>query len=153
MYTTEYPPIALTGDFVVLRNDYNRVDAQGFYTKQVLLIQRKGEPFQFMWALPGGFVNPDELIEAAAWRELKEETGVTNSGCWFVGVFDDVLRDPRQRVVSFVYGTVLIDDVDLFASDDAMDIGWFDVDDLPELAFDHELMIKKALDRFADSDD
>jgi len=113
---------------------------------RVLLIRRLGEPFRGSWALPGGFVEEGEPLEAAARRELREETGIaTDAELPLLGVYDTPGRDPRGWTISVV--RVLRADRELEArgGDDAGDARWFAVDELPPLAFDHALVIADAI--------
>jgi 8-oxo-dGTP diphosphatase len=112
----------------------------------VLLIQRRNEPFRGCWALPGGFVEEGERVEAAARRELREETGIaTDAQLPLLGVYDTPGRDPRGWTISIV--RVLRSDRELPArgGDDAGDARWFALEDLPPLAFDHALVIADAV--------
>src|SRR3989441_9701828 len=115
---------------------------------QVLLIKRRAWPYEGMWAIPGGFVNIDESLETAAKRELQEETGVQDVYLEQLYTFGDPGRDPRTRVITVVY-FALLDSARLQvrAASDAADVGWFSVNNLPELAFDHAKILKYALDR------
>ncbi|MDQ2687978.1 MAG: NUDIX hydrolase [Armatimonadota bacterium] len=113
----------------------------------VLLIERKEWPFEGHWALPGGFVRPDETLDEAARRELREETGVANVYLQQLAAFGNPGRDPRTRVITIAY-TALIpsDPVTLHADTDAADAQWFPLDALPRpLAFDHEQILQSAL--------
>lgn len=114
----------------------------------VLLIERKEWPFAGRWALPGGFVRPDETLDEAARRELREETGVADVYLQQLAAFGDPGRDPRTRVITIAY-TALIpsDPLTLHADTDAADAQWFPIDALPRpLAFDHERILQFALD-------
>ena len=111
---------------------------------EVLLIQRRLDPFKGCWALPGGFMNMDEDAETAAKRELCEETGIKVEHLVQCGAFTDVYRDPRDRVVTIAY-YALIDKVEAVASDDAQNAEWFPIDSLPPLAFDHDKILQAAL--------
>src|SRR5947209_10452897 len=115
---------------------------------QVLLVKRRSWPYEGMWAIPGGFVNIDESLEAAAKRELQEETGVQDVYLEQLYTFGDPGRDPRTRVITVVY-FALLDSARLQvrAADDAADVGWFSVYQLPSLAFDHEQILHYALER------
>jgi 8-oxo-dGTP diphosphatase len=115
---------------------------------RVLLVRRKRQPFQDCWALPGGFVEPQESLEAAACRELWEETGAEPDRLKQLHTFGDPGRDPRGWVISVAYLAMLdegaVGDWDLAAGSDADAVGWFDLDDLPSLAFDHADIIDCA---------
>jgi len=115
---------------------------------QVLLIKRRSWPFEGMWAIPGGFVNPDESLEMAAKRELREETAVEDVYLEQLSTFGDPGRDPRTRVITVVY-FALLDSVRLQvrAADDAAEVDWFSVYQLPPLAFDHAKILDYALER------
>ena len=117
---------------------------------QVLLIQRKNEPCQGQWAFPGGFMNIDETAEAAAVRELQEETGITLSetDIFQVGAYTAVDRDPRERVITIAYLAEIDAPVPVKGSDDAARAQWFPLDALPPLAFDHaEILLDARLIR------
>lgn len=137
-YTYEYPRPSVTVDNVIFTFDERLL--------KVLLIKRKSDPFRGEWALPGGFVNIDESLEEAARRELKEETGLKNAYVEQFFTFGDVDRDPRGRVLSVgFYALVKIEETNLAPDTDASDVQWYPAYDLPELAFDHALIIDKAL--------
>ena len=139
-FTYEYPRAALTVDCVVFGLDDEDL--------KVLLIQRGIEPFAGRWALPGGFVHVDETLEAAARRELQEETGIAEvflEQLYTVGTID---RDPRERVVTVAYyALVKLSDHRVRAATDARSAAWFAVDDLPPLAFDHDEILATAHQR------
>jgi len=111
----------------------------------VLLITRKYLPFKGKAAIPGGFVRQTENLEAAAKRELTEETGVKDIYLKQIGAYGDVARDPRGRVISVAFLALISPDHDLKATSDALDAKWYPIDALPELAFDHDQIIKQAL--------
>lgn len=115
----------------------------------VLLVKRKQWPFAGMWAIPGGFVRMDESLETAAARELAEETGVRDVYVEQLYTFGDPDRDPRTRVITVAYFAIVPADAvdEPVAGSDAADTGWFPVDDLPELAFDHAAIVDYALTR------
>jgi 8-oxo-dGTP diphosphatase len=140
MYQYQYPHPAVTVDCVIF--GLSETDLQ------ILLIQRKGEPFRESWALPGGFVKMDENLETAARRELKEETGVENVFLEQLYTFGEPGRDPRERVISVAYYVLVKpSDYTLRAQSDAKDVRWFSVHDTPPLAFDHEKILKLAIHR------
>ncbi len=120
----------------------------------VLLVKRKNPPFAGCWAIPGGFVEPDEPLETAARRELQEETGAIPVRVEQLHTFGDPGRDPRGWTISVAYLAMLSDDeVQAWrprAGSDADEAGWFDLDGLPPLAFDHGEILdhaKRVLDR------
>ena len=115
---TKYPRPSVTVDSVVLR----RGEAPA-----VLLIKRGGHPFIYKWALPGGFLNMDESPEAAAERELYEETGVSGVTPRQVGAYGRPDRDPRGRIITIAYLMELPEHASPAASDDAADAGMFDI--------------------------
>jgi 8-oxo-dGTP diphosphatase len=117
-------------------------------TLKVLLIQRKLPPFAGAWALPGGFIHPDESIDHAARRELQDETGVKDIFLEQLYTFGQVDRDPRDRVVTVAYYALInLWEQTLVASSDASDAAWFDITQLPDLAFDHDKIMQMALQR------
>jgi 8-oxo-dGTP diphosphatase len=138
----EYPKPSVTVDIVTftVRDD----------DLKVLLIKRKINPFKDYWAIPGGFVRLNENLEAAAKRELEEETGLRDVYLEQLYTFGAVDRDPRGRVITVSY-FALIDSqkakIKLDAKTDASDASWFSVSELPELAFDHKEILEYALKR------
>jgi len=120
----------------------------GYENKQlfILLIKQKYAPFKNQWALPGGLVKDDEALKTAVIRELKEETGVKVDYLEQLYTFgDDISRDPRNRVVSVAYfGLTNPDNLTLNASTDAKDAQWFNINNIPPLAFDHNKIIQVA---------
>ncbi len=115
---------------------------------QLLLIKRRSWPYEGMWAIPGGFVNMQESLEAAAKRELQEETGVQDVYLEQLYTFGDPGRDPRTRVITVVYFALLDSErLQVKAASDAADVDWFSVYNLPPLAFDHEKIVEYALNR------
>lgn len=148
MYTYQYPRAAVTTDAIVfvrqripsfsVENKKDGVPEEIF----VLLIQRGREPFLHQWALPGGFINMDETLEEACKRELEEETGLKVKQMAQFKTYDAVDRDPRHRTISVIYYTEIKDKQPVSGSDDAAQAKWFSLDDLPQLAFDHQLILK-----------
>lgn len=136
-YHYKYPHPAVTTDCVIFGYDGRQL--------KVLLIERGNEPDKGKWAFPGGFLNIDEQAETGALRELQEETGMTNADIRQFHTFSDPNRDPRERVISIAY-YALVKIQDVKGGDDAAKASWFAIDDVPELAFDHDLMFKLALE-------
>ena len=120
-----------------------KLTADGAIIKEgkILLIERKNEPFKGKWALPGGFVEYGEKVEDAVVREVSEETGLDTKIIDIVGVYSDPTRDPRGHIVTVVYLLDILDG-EIKGSDDAADAKFFDLNDLPELAFDHNIILK-----------
>lgn len=142
--TYEWPRPAVTVDLVLFTVAGTLQDLK----LQVLLIQRGLEPFRGRWALPGGFVHEHEDLYAAAQRELAEETGVTDVYLEQVTAVGTPRRDPRGHTITVVYvALVPADKHRLAASGDAAAAQWFDVNDLPPLAFDHAELLRLALER------
>lgn len=132
-----YPHPAITADCAVFGFDGRKL--------YVLLIERGVEPYRGQWALPGGFMHIEEDIEHCAVRELREETGLTNVYLSQFHTFSSVNRDPRERVVTIAF-LALVRKSDLIkAGDDAAKAVWFEMDNLPRLAFDHAVILKEAL--------
>jgi len=119
---------------------------------QVLLIERKSDPFKGSWALPGGFVEDEESLDTAAQRELEEETGIQVDELFQFYTFGEPDRDPRGRAVSVAYFTkVNKESVLPQAATDAASVQWFSINSLPELAFDHADILDKAKESFLKS--
>ena len=140
-YTYDYPRPAVTADCVVFCNDSDGLS--------VLLIERANEPFKGCWAFPGGFMDMEENAEDCARRELKEETGLQLEHMEQIGVFTDVDRDPRGRTVSIAY-SALVEKRPVIGADDAAQARWFPISEIPALAFDHEKILRAALDALHD---
>ena len=115
--------------------------------RRVLLVERANPPFAGHWALPGGFVERGEQVKDAARRELAEETGLRVGGLELLGVYDTPGRDPRGWTVSVVYLARLPREESVAGGDDAREARWFPVEGLPELAFDHALILADAARR------
>lgn len=116
---------------------------------EILLVRRASAPYAGTWALPGGFVEPDECLEDCALRELAEETGIKGVYLEQLYTFGHPKRDPRERVISVAYYALapLQRVTGAVAGSDAAALGWFPVGALPELAFDHGAVIARALER------
>jgi 8-oxo-dGTP diphosphatase len=116
------------------------------YDGKIALIQRKYEPFEDQWALPGGHVDPGETPKEAAVREAYEEAGLDVEIDYGIGEFSGEIQDPRGPVIEFAYACQAEDDR-LEPATDAADADWFAPDELPEdLAFGHEVVIEEYLD-------
>ena len=118
------------------------VDGAVLKDKKILLIKRKNEPFKDKWALPGGFVEYGERVEDAVVREVFEETGLKTNILYLIGIYSDPSRDPRGHVVSVVY-LLKIDKGQVKSGDDASDAKFFNIDNLPDLSFDHNIILKE----------
>ena len=140
LYGYAYPHPAITTDVVVFS-----VRAQQL---AVLLIKRAADPFRGVWALPGGFLDIDEDLEGCALRELEEETGIRGVYLEQLYTFGRPGRDPRERVISVAYYALAPwERVRAHAAGDAAAVEWFDIHELPALAFDHGEIIALAHQR------
>jgi 8-oxo-dGTP diphosphatase len=138
LYRYEHPRPAVTVDIVLFR--------QTAGATQVLLIKRAGDPYRGYFALPGGFLDSRETLEQAALRELQEETGLTGIPLIQIHTFSGLDRDPRGWVISTAFSAVIVDPIaqQVHAGSDAEEANWFDIQELPDLAFDHQLIIQTA---------
>ena len=135
-YCYKYPHPAVTTDCVIFGFDGSEL--------QVLLIERGIEPFKGKWAFPGGFLNMDETAVEGAMRELKEETGLENAYIEQFNTYSEPGRDPRERVITIAhYALVRIQEVK--GGDDAAKAQWFPIDEVPQLAFDHDKILRDAM--------
>ncbi len=139
MYTYQYPHPAVTTDCVIFGYDLR----EGL---SILLVQRGIDPFKGRWAFPGGFLRMDEDADTGARRELMEETGFEAESITQFGAFTAVDRDPRERVITIAY-LALVRKGDVQGGDDAADARWFPVTAVPPLAFDHDRILRIALER------
>ncbi|MBR1489763.1 MAG: NUDIX hydrolase [Bacteroidales bacterium] len=139
MYTYQYPHPAVTTDCVIFGYDLR----EGL---SILLVQRGIDPFKGRWAFPGGFLRMDEDADTGARRELLEETGFEAESITQFGAFTAVDRDPRERVITIAY-LALVRKGDVQGGDDAADARWFPVTAVPPLAFDHDRILRIALER------
>lgn len=137
-YTYKYPHPAVAADCVVFGFDGREL--------QVLLIERGLYPFKGCWAFPGGFMKIDESAEDCARRELREETSLHVQLLKQLGTFSAVHRDPRERVISVAF-YALVQPSDVVGGDDASRAKWFPLRDVPQLAFDHDYILRKALQK------
>jgi len=111
---------------------------------EILLIKRKNEPFKDKWALPGGFVEYEEKVEDSIIREVHEETGLKTKIIKFFNVYSDPNRDPRGHTITLVYILEVINGT-LKGGDDAIEAKFFELNNLPELAFDHSKIVQQFL--------
>ncbi len=141
----DYPPFAVTVDIVILTMDEK--------TLKILLIQRGQGPFRDAWALPGGFVLPEEDLNDAAFRELKEETSISSSEIYLeqLGTYGAPERDPRMRVVTVAYWAIVPNLAKPKGGGDASHAEIVPVAEIESghlrLAFDHEQILKDAIER------
>ena len=141
MFKYEYPRAAVTADIVIFDKTSNLL----------LLIERGRNPFKGMWALPGGFMDMNETIEQTAYRELEEETNITGVELNQLHTFTALGRDPRHRTVTTVFYGFIDETISKgVAGDDAADLKWFDVYNLPDLAFDHREVIDFFISKYID---
>jgi 8-oxo-dGTP diphosphatase len=143
MYHYDYPRPSVTTDVILFSFQNDEL--------KVLLVNRAHEPFQGKWALPGGFVGEDEDLYDCALRELKEETNVRDVYLEQLYTFGRPDRDPRTRVITVAYFALLSAEETskqpVAAGDDAGDAQWWNIYELPELAFDHARILEYALQR------
>jgi 8-oxo-dGTP diphosphatase len=139
---------------MLIQNIKVAADSMIFYKDgahwQLLLVRRKYDPFKGMWALPGGFVEDDEELEAAAIRELEEETGLKLPALKQLHTFGQVGRDPRGRTVSVTHYAIVNNRSAVKGSDDAAEAVWVNVNDIKEMAFDHKEVLEFALQVLAE---
>jgi 8-oxo-dGTP diphosphatase len=119
------------------------VDAVILFQEGIVLIKRDRPPFAGSYALPGGFVEIGETVEAAAAREAREETSLTIDLLGLVGIYSNPARDPRGHVVSAAF--LARGNGELMAGSDARSAQVFPLQSLPPLAFDHDKIIRDAL--------
>jgi 8-oxo-dGTP diphosphatase len=136
-HTYPYPAHYVTADIVVFTFKAARL--------HVLLVERGLEPYKGRWALPGGFLKPDEEIEACARRELAEETALQEFHLEPFATVGTVGRDPRGRVITVAHlALVRWEPGRVKGGSDAKAAGWFPADKLPPLAFDHAGIVRAA---------
>ncbi len=133
-YNYAYPRPMVTVDIIYINNG------------KILLIKRLKEPYKEYWALPGGFVDEHEDLEQAAHRELMEETNLKAETLSQFKTYGTPHRDPRGHCISVVFNTINNKEVKAIAGDDAKELAWFSLDDLPELAFDHKVIIEDYIE-------
>ena len=137
-FSYRYPHPAVTTDVVVFTIRDGRLS--------ILLVERANPPYQGEWALPGGFLDIDEDLDACAARELAEETGIRGVYLEQLYTFGATHRDPRERVISVTYYALVPQDAlsTPRAASDAADVGWHSFENLPALAFDHAEIVAMA---------
>ncbi len=133
-YTYEYPRPAVTVDIILITKEKS---------PKILLIQRKNDPYKDKWAFPGGFLDMHEDLEEAASRELKEETGIEFKTLKQFKTYGSPNRDPRGRTISVVFFAFIKNIIDAQGMDDATDAQWFSLKNTPNLAFDHDIILKQ----------
>jgi len=139
-YVYEWPRPMVTADAAVFAFFDGRT--------HLLLIQRKIDPYKGRWALPGGFVEIDEDLPDAVARELAEETGLKNVPLEQLRAFGRPGRDPRGRTITIAYFGIMERNWDqIRADDDAERAQWFDIESLPPMAFDHDDIVRCAIER------
>ncbi len=141
-YCYEHPRPALTADAVIFGFDRN--EERLF----VLMVRRKNPPYKDHYAFPGGFVGPEETVEDACHRELREESGIEVGQLKEVGVFSDPDRDPRGRIITVAFFG-LVDKAEQRPSggDDAAFAEWVLPESLEEeLAFDHATILQRGME-------
>jgi len=131
MYSYSYPRPAVTVDAILISPD-----------RKILLIERGREPYKGQWALPGGFIDMDEELETACIRELEEETGIRVEALRQFKAYGGVNRDPRHRTISIIFYAFTDNELIARAGDDASKAQWFSINQIPELAFDHQLILE-----------
>ena len=134
----KYPRPSVTTDCVL----FSQVDGRW----KVLLIERGFEPFKGRWAFPGGFLEEGETAEEGVLRELEEETGLTGVSVKQLHTFTTPGRDPRGWTISIAFWAI-VPMLDAKGADDAARAAWFDVEDVPSLAFDHDEILRMALQK------
>lgn len=133
-FTYKYPRPALTVDAIVFNDN-----------SEILLIQRASQPFKDIWAFPGGFVNEDETVETAVYRELEEETGIKEVQLKQFYTYSEPDRDPRHRTVTVAFVGKTLITTKPKANDDAKNAQWFKLNNIPSLAFDHAQILEDVL--------
>lgn len=142
MHSYEYEMPAVTVDVLVIKNPslYSNV---GRLSHRILLVQRKYPPFEAMWAFPGGYIEKYEDPGDACIREVKEETGIQlpHRPELFYAVGNEG-RDPRGWTISLAHKIYVESEIAANPSDDAIGCRWFDMRELPDMAFDHRDIIE-----------
>ena len=126
---------SLTADIIVFRK--NRAE--------ILLIQRGHEPFAGLWAFPGGRMDKNEKLINTAYRELLEETNISEIELSFIDMADTPNRDSRGRTISFIYYGDIHNENNIKNGDDAINTQWFKISELPIMAFDHNKILERVI--------
>lgn len=137
-YIYKHPHPAVTTDCVIFGFDGTDL--------KVLLIERGIEPYKGKWAFPGGFLNMEETGDEGAKRELMEETGLTGAFMEQFHTFSEPKRDPRERVITIAY-YALVRIQEVKGGDDAARAQWFSLKEIPQLAFDHDAILRMAISK------
>ena len=135
-YTYPFPRPSVTTDCVIFGYDGKDL--------KLLLVERGIPPFKGMWALPGGYLQMDEDAIDGAKRELFEETGLRDAYIEQCRTFSAVDRDPRGRVITIAH-LALVRISEVKGGDDAAKAQWFPLKDVPQLAFDHDMILREAM--------
>ena len=138
----EYPRPFVTVDLVIFTLREGQL--------QVLLMQRAAPPFEGMWALPGGYIRPDEdeSLDGAAARILGSKTAVATPYIEQLQGFGNARRDPRGWTATFAYFALIASEqLALQSGANADDVAWHPVETRPLLAFDHDLILRMGLER------
>ncbi|HYK93497.1 MAG TPA: NUDIX hydrolase [Thermoplasmata archaeon] len=120
------------------------VDAVWIHRHRVLLVRRGRSPFRGHWALPGGFVEPEESVETAVVRELREETGLTARPARIIGVYSGPDRDPRKPTATVAFLMRGRPGLPRGGSD-ASSAAWVPIAEAKPLAFDHAQILSDAI--------
>lgn len=137
-YCYKFPHPSVTTDCVIFGFDGAELN--------VLLIKRGIDPYKGRWAMPGGFLNPEETAEEGARRELMEETGMQQAYMEQFHTYTAPDRDPRERVITIAH-LALVKMQQVKGGDDAAEARWFPICRVPQLAFDHDAILRDALTR------
>lgn len=132
-YTYDYPRALVTVDAIIIDSATK---------SKILLIKRGNEPYKKFWALPGGFIEMNETLEESVNRETEEETSLTGIEFTQFRAYGNPGRDPRDRNIVVVFDGFCNNPENAKAGDDAKELAWFDINNLPELAFDHEQILE-----------
>lgn len=137
-FTYDYPRPMVSVDCIVYR-------VNGIQT-EILLIRRGNAPYLGMYAFPGGFIEMEESLEASAIRELHEETGIRVKSMTQFRAYGKPGRDPRGRTISVVFYCKVDPGTIARAGDDAAETQWITIDEIPQLAFDHNDIMRDFLE-------